>query len=167
MIRSIQRDERLLWKYLSESFAFFQLRAQRKFIGSFNSVAKRLIINEVWRILGRHWTRNSVGTRGEKIRDNGCETPLFSSHFLSSPILAIFLHQREREFCQASCWKFNHPRKRSMIVPRHVTRELVLYSQLSKKGGGGKREQERTREKVGVLNKTYGVSNKFTKKRRD
>lgn len=59
-----------------------------------------------------------------------------------------------------------------MIVPRHVTRELVLYSQLSKRGvereGGGKREQERrTREKVGVLNKTYGVSNKFAKKRRD
>ena len=104
---------------------------------------------------------------------------LFVSLSLSLSPLAAFL-LREGEFCQASCWKFNHPRKRAMIVPRHVTRaSLFCIHGCRKREREGERERNREKwgtkreriqlkgEKQEVLNKTYGVSNKFVEKRRD
>ena len=121
-------------------------------------------------------------------RDNECDASLFSVYFpfplclslsLSLSPLAAFL-LREGEFCQASCWKFNHPRKRAMIVPRHVTRaSLFCIHGCRKREREGERERNREKwgtkreriqlkgEKQEVLNKTYGVSNKFVEKRRD
>ena len=87
----------------------------------------------------------------------------FLSVFSHSPslYLVLFFLARAGEFCQASCWKFNHPPKSARWLCRDTWRapRLFSHSPLARE-----REREEGDPKRGFLNKTYGVSNKFARK---